>query len=128
MQVEVKRAQAGDIPVIEAILRDVAEWLDRGGQHQWSAEDVSWKSLSRDYQIEEFYIVYRMGEPVACMALQIDPLVRNISVVLTAMPAGATTAILALKYRGDAAFASACTALTTVLSLAAVPVWCALLL
>ena len=32
MQVEVKRAQAGDIPVIEAILRDVAEWLDRGGQ------------------------------------------------------------------------------------------------
>lgn len=70
MQVEVKRAQAGDIPVIEAILRDVAEWLDRGGQHQWSAEDVSWKSLSRDYQIEEFYIVYRMGEPVACMALQ----------------------------------------------------------
>lgn len=70
MQVEVKRAQAGDIPVIEAILRDVAEWLDRGGQHQWSVEDVSWKSLSRDYQIEEFYIVYRMGEPVACMALQ----------------------------------------------------------
>ena len=65
---------------------------------------------------------------LACMALQIDPLVRNISVVLTAMPAGATTAILALKYRGDAAFASACTALTTVLSLAAVPVWCALLL
>ena len=48
MQVEVKRAQAGDIPVIEAILRDVAEWLDRGGQHQWSAEGVSWKSLSRD--------------------------------------------------------------------------------
>ena len=60
MQVEVKRAQAGYIPVIEAILRDVAEWLDRVGQHQWSAEDVSCKSLSRDYQIEEFYIVYRI--------------------------------------------------------------------
>lgn len=61
---------------------------------------------------------------LACEALAIGPLVRNLSVILTAMPAGATTAILALKYNADAAFASACTALTTVLSLAAVPVWC----
>ena len=48
--------------------------------------------------------------------------------ILTAMPAGATTSILALKYGGDAPFASACTALTTVLSLIAVPLWCVFLL
>lgn len=62
-----------------------------------------------------------------CRLLAVDPLVRNISVVLTAMPAGATTSILALKYQGDAPFASACTAVTTVLSLIAVPLWCAAL-
>ena len=45
-----------------------------------------------------------------------------------AMPAGATTSILALKYGADAPFASACTALTTVLSLLAVPLWCVFLL
>jgi hypothetical protein len=44
------------------------------------------------------------------------------------MPAGSTTSILALKYGGDASFASAVTALTTVLSLIAVPLWCAVLL
>lgn len=65
---------------------------------------------------------------LACWALHIDPLVRNLSVVLTAMPAGATTSILALQYHGDAPFASACTAVTTVLSLAAIPLWCAFLL
>lgn len=63
-----------------------------------------------------------------CGVLGTDPLVRNVTVILTAMPAGSTTSILALKYGGDAPFASACTALTTVLSLLAVPVWCAVLL
>lgn len=65
---------------------------------------------------------------LAATALGLDPLVRSVSVVLTAMPAGSTTSILALKYGGDAPFAAACTALTTVLSLPAVPVWCAVLL
>lgn len=65
---------------------------------------------------------------IGCKCAGVDPLVRNISVILTAMPAGATTSILALKYHADAAFASACTALTTVLSLFAVPLWCAFLL
>ena len=65
---------------------------------------------------------------IGCQSVGADSLVRNITVILTAMPAGATTSILALKYDGDAAFASACTALTTVLSLLAVPLWCAFLL
>lgn len=65
---------------------------------------------------------------LVCRALDTAPMVQNIAVVLTAMPAGSTTSILALKYGGDAPFASACTALTTVLSLLAVPVWCAVLL
>ena len=65
---------------------------------------------------------------LTCQALGIGGSVRNVSVILTAMPAGATTSILALKYGADAPFASACTALTTVLSLLAVPLWCVFLL
>ena len=64
---------------------------------------------------------------LACTVLGLPPMVRNVAVVLTAMPAGSTTSILALQYGGDAPFASAITALTTVLSLAAVPLWCQLL-
>lgn len=64
---------------------------------------------------------------LACTVLGLPPMVRNVAVVLTAMPAGSTTSILALQHGGDAPFASAITALTTVLSLAAVPLWCQLL-
>ena len=64
---------------------------------------------------------------LACTVLRLPAMVRNVAVILTAMPAGSTTSILALQYGGDAPFASACTALTTVLSLAAVPLWCQLL-
>ncbi len=79
-----------------------------------------------------FYSAVRLvllpaGVLLACLALKLPPMVRNVSVILTAMPAGSTTSILALQYGGDAPFASACTALTTVLSLAAVPLWCQLL-
>lgn len=65
---------------------------------------------------------------LVCNMIQTTTLIRNISVILTAMPAGSTTAMLALKYDGDAEFASACIAVTTILSLAAVPVWCAILM
>lgn len=64
----------------------------------------------------------------ACSLLGFSPLVRNIAVILTAMPAGATTSILALKYEADAPFASACTAGSTILSLIALPIWCQILL
>ena len=40
------------------------------------------------------------------------------------MPMGGTTTILAEKYGADSAFASKCTALSTVLSLITTPLWC----
>ena len=68
-----------------------------------------------------------LGVWAVCALLNVSPMVRNVSVILTAMPAGSTSSILALRYGADADFASACVALTTVLSLAAVPLWCMLL-
>lgn len=63
-----------------------------------------------------------------CLGVGIDGLVTGVSVLLTAMPAASTTAILAAKYDGDAIYASKCVVLTTVLSLLATPVWSMILL
>lgn len=63
-----------------------------------------------------------------CLLCRVDKLVTGVSVLLAAMPAASTTAILAAKYEGDAVYASKCVVLTTVLSLVATPVWSMLLL
>ena len=59
-----------------------------------------------------------------CKLGHVNDFVAGISVVLTAMPMGGTTAILAEKYNGDSAFASKCVAVSTVLSLLTTPLWC----
>lgn len=65
---------------------------------------------------------------VGCLAFRVDGLVTGVSVLLAAMPAASTTAILAAKYDGDAVYASKCVVLTTVMSLIATPLWSMLLL
>lgn len=63
-----------------------------------------------------------------CLVCGIESLVTGVSVLLAAMPAASTTAILAAKYDGDAAYASKCVVTTTVLSLLTTPVWSTILL
>lgn len=63
-----------------------------------------------------------------CLVCAVEPLVTGVSVLLVAMPAASTTAILAAKYDGDAAYASKCVVTTTVLSLLTTPVWSMVLL
>lgn len=65
---------------------------------------------------------------VGCLAFAVEPLVTGVSVLLAAMPAASTTAILAAKYDGDAVYASKCVVTTTVLSLLTTPVWSTILL
>lgn len=59
---------------------------------------------------------------VALKALQLDPLTIGVSVTLSGMPIGSTTAILAQKYGADAHFASKCVFISTLSSLITVPV------
>lgn len=59
-----------------------------------------------------------------CLLTRMSMLVTGVSVVLAAMPAGTTTAILAVKYNGDEEFATKCVVLTTLLSMIMVPIWC----
>jgi predicted permease len=55
--------------------------------------------------------------------LKIDRLLSGAIILLAAMPAGSTTAILAAKYGGDAAFASKIIFVSTALSLVTIPVF-----
>lgn len=61
---------------------------------------------------------------VCCRAFHAQELAANVSLVLVCMPAAGTTAVLAAKYGADESFAASCVAHTTLLSLAAIPLWC----
>ncbi|MBO4977077.1 MAG: AEC family transporter [Lachnospiraceae bacterium] len=59
---------------------------------------------------------------LVCRLFNLDSLVTGVSVILAGMPAGSTTAILAEKYDGDAAYASKIVFLSTLLSLVTIPI------
>ncbi|MCF0114194.1 MAG: AEC family transporter [Erysipelotrichaceae bacterium] len=58
-----------------------------------------------------------------CIVVHIDPMITGLSVILAAMPAGSTTAVLADQYHRSVDFAANCVVLTTMLSIALLPVW-----
>ena len=64
---------------------------------------------------------------LGCKVVGVPELIGGLSVILAAMPAGTTTAILAVKYNGDEEFATKCVVLTTLLSVVMIPVWCTLI-
>lgn len=59
--------------------------------------------------------------------LPIDSLLRGITVIIAAMPAPITTALLSAKYGGDEEYAAGMIFVTTIVSLFTLPVWCAFL-
>ena len=65
---------------------------------------------------------------IPCRLLNLDALVTGVCVILAAMPAGATTSILASKYDGDAEFATSLVVFSTLASLISTPIWSYILL
>lgn len=61
---------------------------------------------------------------IGCRAAGINPFLAGICVLMTGMPAGSTSAILAAKYGCDYVFATKCVVVTTLLSMVTVPLWC----
>lgn len=59
--------------------------------------------------------------------LHLDAVTTGIAVLMTGMPAGATTAIFAARYGSDAPFATKLTVLSTLLSMFTILFWCAVL-
>lgn len=87
--------------------------------------DVPLKTV---FDLKSFYLVAvrQFLLPGICLAalrlLHVDPLTIGVSVVITGMPIGSTTAILAQKYVADAKFASKCVFISTLTNLVTVPI------
>jgi predicted permease len=62
-----------------------------------------------------------------CLLFRLNAEVTGICVLLTAMPAGATTTIMAAKYNGNGGFASKCVVFSTILSFFSTIAWSFLL-
>lgn len=56
--------------------------------------------------------------------LGLDSVSLGVSVLMTGMPAGATAAIFAARYKSDAPFATKCVVMTTLVSMLTLPLWC----
>ncbi|MDR3597888.1 GNAT family N-acetyltransferase [Clostridium sp.] len=71
----IKQADENDILTIEGILIDAVIWMKKNKlQNQWNEDGIKWNSLSKDYQINDFYIDYQNGVPAACIAItDLDP-------------------------------------------------------
>lgn len=65
---------------------------------------------------------------IVCKIGKVDTLVAGICVLLTAMPAGSTTSLLAYKYGADEETAAKAIVFTTALSVITLPIWSAILL
>ena len=79
-----------------------------------------------------FYAVVRLvAIPVVIFAitafLPIDAMLRGVTVIIAAMPAPITTALLSAKYGGDEKYATGMIFLSTIASLVTLPLWSALL-
>lgn len=85
---------------------------------------ISWKTL---LEPSIFYLaaVRLVGLPLIGLAimelLHFDPMLTGISLILTGMPAGSTSALLAAKYGADEDYASRCIITTTIMSLVTIP-------
>lgn len=88
--------------------------------------DADIKSLF-DFEVLRYSILRLIIMPAAlyaiCIALSIPTLVTGVCVILTAMPAGATTSILASKYGCDEIFATKLVVASTILSMVTIPIW-----
>ncbi len=73
-----------------------------------------------------YYAAIRLvAIPVVVLVLfkifNVDALITGVIVLLSAMPAGSTTVMLAEKYNGDSEYATSCVFLSTILSLVTIP-------
>ena len=83
------------------------------------------KGIMKYTLIRLFFIPFLVF--ICCRLFPVRSMISGVSVLLTGMPAGSTTAILAAKYDGDYIFATKCVVVTTLLSLVTIPLWCMVL-
>ena len=104
------------LPVVSVVAFFIGMILARIDLDSLKDKTLLWYSLNRLVIIP--LIVY-----LVCLLLPVSHLARGVSVILAAMPAGASTSILALKYDRDPAFATELVIVSTLLSIPAVMIW-----
>ncbi len=75
--ITIHNATASDIPVVEAILADAAQWMIDTGKPMWNPENLRWDKISLHFCIEDFHIAYvddipgyeGVLIPVGCIAI-----------------------------------------------------------
>ncbi len=67
--IEIKQACSNQTQLIEDLYILKVNQLANKGLKQWEHEDVMWRTMSQDYKIEQFYIVYRNQQPVGAFVL-----------------------------------------------------------
>lgn len=86
---------------------------------------VPWKKLL-DPSIFYLAFVRLIALPLVALfilnLIHAEPMLAGVSLILTSMPAGSTSALLAAKYGADEDYASRCIVTTTIMSLATIPV------
>lgn len=86
---------------------------------------ISWKTLLEP-SIFYLAVIRLIGLPLVALVLMkllnFDPLLSGVSLILTGMPAGSTSALLAAKYGADEDYASRCIITTTLMSLITIPI------
>lgn len=93
--------------------------------------DINIKKLINRQQIYFSFIrlvVMPLIVYVGCYLAHIDSLITGVCVLLTGMPAGSTTSLLASKYGADEDSAAQSVVFTTILSIISIPIWSAILL
>lgn len=93
--------------------------------------DINIKKLINRQQIYFSFIrlvVMPLIVYVVCYFAHIDSLITGVCVLLTGMPAGSTTSLLASKYGSDEDSAAQSVVFTTILSIISIPIWSAILL
>lgn len=92
--------------------------------------DVNLKDIL-DWRLYYYSAIRLIGIPTALYfgftALRLDPVVKNVVVIMAAMPAGTVTAMLAEKHGGNAQFASQLIFVSTLLSVVTLSVLSAIL-
>ena len=96
-----------------------------------SLTDVDFRTIASPKQLY-FALIRLVLIPaivyMICKLVKLDPIVAGVSVLLTAMPAGSTTSLLAAKYGADEESAAKCVVFTTALSIITLPIWSAILM
>lgn len=65
---------------------------------------------------------------LGCRLAGVDKIITGVSVLLSGMPAGSTTAIMAAKYDGDYIFGTKLVVFSTIMTLISIPIWCLILI